>query len=231
MSEEDGPEESATGETGKSPRMSATLRAELDRCRMPLRDFAAAPDGHPGFAYSDLAAVRMPVEPDRLPVIASLRLIMRLLIGARNLGRAEKLAWEYPFMFRGRACSLALMKFGLRLYLESREDADNAADAREIVSKLAGASRLLEKNLLRSLIETQVSQNRIIVHNQMRQLRGMYQYFRDLAQEAYAGNGLLARKFDEQHKGSVFLRAWSGRHTAHPVGHPDPSHLPFHARA
>jgi hypothetical protein len=208
MSEEDGPEKPATGEAGKSPWVSVTLQMELDRCRTPLRDFAAAPDGHPGFAYSGLIAVRMPVEPDRLPVIASLPLIMRLLVGARNLGRADKLAWEYPFMFRGRACSLALMKFGLRLYLEPRDDADDAADAREIVSKLAAASRLLEKNLLRSLVETQVGQNRIIVHNQMGQLRGIYQYFRDLAREAYAGNGLLAKRFDEQHKDSIFLQGF-----------------------
>lgn len=107
-------------ESAESPGMSTELQAELDRCRPPLRDFGQAPDGHPGFAYSKLAAVRVAVERDRLPVIASLHLIMRLLIGAHDLGRAEKLAWEYPFTYRGRACSLAQMKFGPRLYLVSR---------------------------------------------------------------------------------------------------------------
>jgi len=186
--------------------MSAELQAELDRCRPPLRDFGPAPDGHPGFAYSKLAAARVAVERDRLPVIASLHLIMRLLIGAHDLGRAEKLAWEYPFTYRGHACSLALMKFGLRLYLQSQEDGDVEADAREIVSKLAAAARLLEKNLLPSFVEIRVGENRIIVHNQMGQLRGMYQYFRELAEAAYTGGGMLAKRFDEQHKDSVFLK-------------------------
>jgi hypothetical protein len=206
LSEEDESEDVTSGESGESPGMSPELQAELDRCRPPLRDFGPAPDGHPGFAYSKLAAVRVAVERDRLPVIASLHLIMRLLIGAHDLGRAEKLAWEYPFMYRGRACSLALMKFGLRLYLELQEDANDAADTREIVSKLAAAAHLLEKNLLPSFVETQVGENRIIVHNQMGQLRGMYQYSRELAEAAYAGDGLLAKRFDEQHRGSVFLK-------------------------
>ena len=186
--------------------MSAGLQAELDRCRPPLRDFGPVPGGHPGFAYSKLGAVRVAVDRDRLPVIASLHLIMRLLIGAQDLGRAEKLAWEYPFTYRGRACSLALMKFGLRLYLQSQEDGNDEADEREIMSKLAAAARLLEKNLLPSFVETQVGENRIIVHNQIGQLRGMYQYFRELAEAAYAGDGMLAKRFDERHRDSVYLK-------------------------
>jgi hypothetical protein len=206
LSDEDESGDVTNGESGESLGISAELQAELNRCRPPLRDFGPAPDGHPGFAYSNLAAVRVAVERGRLPVIASLHLIMRLLIGAHDLGRAEKLAWEYPFTYRGRACSLALMKFGLYLYQESQEDGDDEADAREIVSKLAAAARLLEKNLLPSFIETQVGENRIIVHNQMGQLRGMYQYFRELAEAAYAGDGMLAKRFDRQHKDSVFLK-------------------------
>jgi hypothetical protein len=82
-------------------------------------------------------------------------------------------------------------------------------DANEIVSKLAAASRLLERNLLRSLLDTQVGENRIIVHNQVGQLRGTYEYFRRLAGVAYAGDGMLAKSFDEKHKGTFIasLRA------------------------
>jgi hypothetical protein len=194
-------------ESDESPDMSAELQAELDRCRPPLRDFGPPPANHPGFAYSKLEAVRVDVGRDRLPVIAALHLTLRLLIGSRDLGRAEKLAWEYVFTFRGRACSLAQQKFGLRLYLGlQEEDADDVADANEIVSKLSAASRLVERNLLRSLVDTQMGENRIIVHNQVGQLRGMYEYFRQLAEAAYAGDGLLAKRFDEQHKDSVFLQ-------------------------
>jgi hypothetical protein len=130
---------------------------------------------------------------------------MRMLIGSRDLGRADKLAWEYPFTYRGRACSLAMMKFGLRLYLQSEEGSDGGADANAIVSKLIAASGLLERHVLRPFVEEQVSENRIVVRNQAGQLRGMYQYFRDLAEAAYAGDGMLARRFDEQHKDSLLL--------------------------
>jgi hypothetical protein len=88
----------------------------------------------------------------------------------------------------------------------SQEDGDDVSDAREIMSKLAAAARLLEKTLLPSFVETQVGENRIIVHNQMGQLRGMYQYFRELAEAAYAGDGVLAKRFDEQHKDSVYMK-------------------------
>jgi hypothetical protein len=192
----------------EEPSISAELQAELDRCKPPLRDFGLAPEGHPGFAYSKLESARVAVDRGRLPVVAAVHLIMRLLIGTHDLGRAEKLAWEYPFTYRGRVCSVALMKFGLRLYLQTPEGADGSADADadEIISKLAASARLLERNLLQSLVNDQVSENRIIVHNQVGRLRGMYQYFRDLAEAAYAGDGLLAERFDKQHKDSVFLK-------------------------
>jgi hypothetical protein len=207
LSEQDGTGEMAGNESEGSPVMSAGLQAELDRCRPPLRDFGPPSEGHPGFVYSQLSAVQVDVTRDRLPVIAALHLIMRLLIGSHDLGRAEKLAWEYVFTFRGRACSLAQQKFGLRLYLEPWDGADDAADANEIVSKLSAASRLLERNLLRSLIDTQVGESRIIVHNQVGQLRGMYEYFRRLAEAAYAGDGILAKSFDEKHEGT-FIAAF-----------------------
>ena len=137
-------------------------------------------------------------------MVAAVHLIMRLLIGTYDLGRAEKLAWEYPFTYRGRACSLAIRKFGLCLYVQAQEGTEGRVDADEIVSKLAASARLLERNVLQSLVDDQVSENRIIVHNQVGRL-GMYQYFRDLAHAAYDGDGVLAERFDEQHKNSIFL--------------------------
>jgi hypothetical protein len=199
MTEPDKPQDSATGESEEPPEISAEFEAELARCRRPLRDFGTVSGSHSGFARSDLEAAKITIPADRLPVIASLHLVMRLLIGTRELGRAEKLAWEYVFTFRGRSCSLSQEKFGLRLYLQPQDGADAQADAGEIVSKLAAAGRMLEKNLLPSLVETQVSENRVLVHNQVGSLRGIYQYFRRLAEIAYSGDGILAKQFDEQH--------------------------------
>lgn len=205
VGEPDKSREAAGKRPPKTSEISPDLQGRLDRCKPPLRDFGTAPDKHPGFAYSKLESVRVPIERDRLPVVAALHLIMRLLIGSHDLGRAEKLAWEYPFTYRGRACSLAMMKFGLRLYLQSEDGSDSGTDANEIISKLAAASGLLERHVLRHFVEEQVSENRIVVRNQAGQFRAMYQYFRDLAEAAYAGEGMLARRFDEQHKDSLLL--------------------------
>lgn len=210
MTDADKPQDATADESKESPEISAEFEAELARCRLPLRDFGPAPSGHPGFARSDLEAAKVKIPADRLPVIASLHLVMRLLIGTYELGRAEKLAWEYVFTFRGRPCSLSQEKFGLRLYLQPQDGADAQADAGQIVSKLAAAARMLERNLLPSLVETQVSENRVLVHNQVGSLRGIYQYFRRLAESAYSGDGILAKQFDEQHKDGFIGKHFRG---------------------
>jgi hypothetical protein len=79
---------------------------------------------------------------------------MRLLLDARGLGRAEKLAWEFPFTFRDRPCSIASEKFGLRLYLGEdpgegqNTEPDIAKAGRAVVSKLSAVVRCLERHVL-----------------------------------------------------------------------------------
>jgi hypothetical protein len=100
----DGFQAAVTGEPGQPPELSAELEVELARCRRPLRDFGPAPADHPGFARSDLEAARVSIPAGRLPVIASLHLVMNLLIRTPGLGQSEKLAWEYAFTFRVLGC-------------------------------------------------------------------------------------------------------------------------------
>jgi hypothetical protein len=136
---------------------------------------------------------------------------MRLLLDAHSLGRAEKLSWEFPFTFRGRPCSIASEKFGLRLYLgkdpAGGPDAatDSAAVARTVVSKLSAAVRCLERHVLSVLGADQVAEGNLTVHNQAGRLRGTYEYFRRLATDAYAGRGILARDHDERSDRTPFL--------------------------
>ena len=130
---------------------------------------------------------------------------MQALIGSHALGRAEKLAWEYVFEFRGRACSLALEKLGLRLYLGAKDDTDEVeeADQKEILSKLQAVTKLLEKRLLPAIVDEGLSTNRVLVRNQAGSLRGMYMYFRRQAKGAHDGDGILAREYDEKHQGEL----------------------------
>ena len=186
--------------------LAAALSDELERCRLPLRDFSPLPDDRAGFARSGRPSSCLQIDRDRLPVVASVRLVMRLLVGAHWLGRAEKLAWEYPFAYRGRACSIAHEKFGLRLYLEPSSDPDCRSDGEEIVKKLSAAARMLDKGLLKLVAAEETAAGHLVVWNQAGRLRAMYEYFRRLATEAYAGNGFLARDHDEQARDTQFLR-------------------------
>jgi hypothetical protein len=181
------------------------LRAALNRCRQPLRDLMPAPQDNEGFARSRRPAVPVAVPPERLPVPHSVALVMSLVLGAHNLGRREKLMWEYPFTYRGRHCSIALEKFGLRLYLgrddSSLDDDSTIADKTvedELISKISKATRCVENKVLSNIADEQDKAGRITIGNQVGQLRQMYEYFRDRASDAYAGRGPLARKYEEQ---------------------------------
>jgi hypothetical protein len=136
---------------------------------------------------------------------------MRMLLNARSLGRAEKLAWEFPFTFRGRPCSIASEKFGLRLYLgenpgEGQDTEPDIAEAgRTVVSKLSAAVRCLERHVLSVLATEQVAAGNLTIHNQAGRLRSTYEYFRRLATDAYAGRGILARDYDDRSDRTPFL--------------------------
>ncbi|MEE1939661.1 hypothetical protein V1L54_09580 [Streptomyces sp. TRM 70361] len=107
---------------------------------------------------------------------------------------AEKLAWEYPFKFRNRPCSITLQKFGIRLYLAPQEgdEEDSLKEiAREIIGKISSASRCIEKKILSEVAKSEVHLGRVTIYNQVGQLRAMYGFFRRLAERAYAGKGLL----------------------------------------
>ncbi|MGW6154481.1 hypothetical protein ACWFRM_15315 [Streptomyces sp. NPDC055144] len=119
---------------------------------------------------------------------------MRLGVEAHDLGRAEKLAWEYPFTFREYSCAIAMQKFGMRLYIAPREGENPDSPesvAREIFGKLSAASRCIERGLLAQTAKAEVQAGRVTIQNQAGQLRAMYRFFRRLAEQAYAGNGLL----------------------------------------
>lgn len=150
-----------------------------------------APQDNEGFARSDRPALKIPVPPERLPVPHSVALMMSLVLGAHNLGRRDKLMWEYPFFYRDRPCSIAWEKFGLRLYLGLKDssihgdsiNADKEAGA-ELISKLSAATRCVENKVLSNIVDTQRKVGRVTIRNLASQLRRMYEYFRDCAANA-----------------------------------------------
>ncbi|MET9185223.1 hypothetical protein [Streptomyces tendae] len=148
----------------------------------------------PGFAMSiGRPRHRFRVDSQRFPIPGVVRVIFEL-VGARDLGQAEKLAWEYCFKFDGVACSMAHQKFGLRLYIDStavtsEEEAQAIHD--QVTKKLESAQRSLEARQLRQFADEQILQGRMTIRNQYRQLRQIYEYFREGAILAFSGQGRL----------------------------------------
>ena len=131
--------------------------------------------------------------PDDLPVPSLARTVLAV-IGCRNLGRGEKLAWEYVFRFEGLRCALALQKFGLRFYVDSTDAANAAAAealAKRFVAAMRKAQRVAEREWLRDLAEIQIRAGDVTVRNQQYRLRQLYEYFREGADLAFDGKGRI----------------------------------------
>ncbi|NWL29132.1 hypothetical protein DM794_19050 [Paenarthrobacter ureafaciens] len=129
---------------------------------------------------------------DKWPVPYLIRYAL-LLIGLEDLGRSEKIAFYIPLSYRGRHGAVALQKFGMRLYLDHdpHDEADRAKAEKahhEIVRKLESAVRIVESWILRPFSEEQVSSGNVTIGNQYGTLRRSYEYFREGARRAFAGD-------------------------------------------
>jgi hypothetical protein len=83
---------------------------------------------------------------------------------------------------------------------------DRRSDFDEIIKKLSAATRMLDKGILRLAAAEETTAGHLIVRNQAVRLRGMYDYFRRLATDVYAGNGVLAKDHDERSQGAQLLQ-------------------------
>lgn len=163
--------------------------------RAILKDFKPSGD-RSGFARAGRPNHRVPLDPSDFPESAFLGYVLEH-IGLTDLGRHEKLAWEYPFLYGAVPCSVALEKFGLRLYVERSAvsgDEEVGAVTEQITNTLSRATRVAERHIFRSFAESQMHAGKVTVLNQSRRLRQMYGYFREGAEAAYAGRGRLPER-------------------------------------
>lgn len=141
-----------------------------------LRAFGSAPTGD----EEDGKSWRVVVPPDVAPVPYLLRYALGL-IGLTPQGPEEKVAWWVNFTYEEDACQLAFEKFGLRLYLYTRADEEDAtAHAKEIIGKLQAAVRVVEQVVLAAAPDL-LGQGEATVVNQHIALRRAYEYFRQRA--------------------------------------------------
>lgn len=159
-----------------------------ERLDLVLRDFGA-PDKK---VLAEKEMMRIPIEPERAPLPYLLRYLLLDAVGAAKLPAGDKTAWEVGFSYRDLTCTLALMKFGLRLYLPAEAvDSDAAGQklAKEVIGKLGKAGGLIEKEVLAPLAEEQLAGGNVTIVNQIGWLRGMYRYLRSHAEASFAKGG------------------------------------------
>jgi hypothetical protein len=149
----------------------------------------------PGYGDAQLSkrAYKINVPASKLPVAVLAREVM-VVFGAADLGEQDKVAWCYGFTVDGVPCALASTKWGLRLHLDAAAgDADAAGHlAQRVLDKLAAAQRVVNKSVLLPQLDDEIAAGNITITNQYATLRGSYDYFREGAEQAYAGTGRLA---------------------------------------
>lgn len=96
------------------------------------------------------------------------------LLGFRNLGQWEKLAWSVPLDFKGEAYLLEHRKFGLGLFAIPSPEAE--AGAREIVRRLAKGVKAAEAYFDWRATEA-IERSEVNVINRASQLYERFDYF------------------------------------------------------
>ena len=149
----------------------------------------------PGYGDAQLSdqAYRIRVPPSKLPMPVFARQVM-VVFGAEYLGRSDKVAWRYGFTVDGMPCMLESAKWGIRLHVDAAVgDAEAAKDlAARVIDKLAAAQRTISKSVLAPQLADQIQAGNVTIINQYATLRGSYDYFREGAEQAYAGAGRAA---------------------------------------
>lgn len=128
----------------------------------------------------------------KFPVHGILRFVM-VERGCHNLGVGEKTAWQYPFVWNGALGLLSLRKFGLRLgvWCESEDGHRLQDEVRGLVGRLSASQRSAELQL-QPVADQQFMEGNVTLQNQFYAQRATYEYFREGAKLAFAGEGRLA---------------------------------------
>jgi hypothetical protein len=166
-------------------------KATVAHLRRVLGGFA------PGYGDTPLSAqaYQVNVPASKLPVAVLAREVM-VTFGATDLGGEDKVAWRYGFTVDGVPCMLASTKWGLRLHIDAAVGDDDAAErfARRVLDKLGAAQRVVSKSVLAPQLADQIHAGNVTITNQYATLRASYEYFRECAEQAYAGAGRLANR-------------------------------------
>ncbi len=167
-------------------RTSASYKATVAHVQRVLHGFSP---GHGDAQFSERAYV-VPIPPSKLAMPVLVREVM-VVFGAEYLGRVDKVAWRYGFRVDGLPCVLESARPGLRLHIDAAVGDGDAAGqlAQRVIEKLVAAQKVVNKSVLQPQFNSQIQAGNITIINQYTTLRWSYEYFREAAEQAYAGAG------------------------------------------
>jgi hypothetical protein len=157
-------------------------------------------DGNTKARNDTLFSAKRSMAGQLLPEYYLVYFLLVELLGFRNLGKFEKLAWSVPIDFNGKAYLIEHRKFGIGVFVQDRE-IDEPASA-EIV-KLINQGVKSAKPFFDWLAEQAVSDSKLNVVNESRELFSRYQYFLKMYQNIRdEAERLSEEKVVEAHTGS-----------------------------
>ncbi len=104
------------------------------------------------------------------------------LLGFRDLGRFEKLAWSVPIDFRGKAFLIEHRKFGVGIFIQDDEDKEDA----EAIALLLKRAVRAAKPFFKWKADDAIKASNFNVTNNSKRLFERYEYLKSLYEPKYA---------------------------------------------
>lgn len=103
------------------------------------------------------------------------------LLGFKNLGKFEKIAWSIPIDYNGKAFLIEHRKFGVGIFIQNKDDEE---DAKIITSKINGAIKS-SRPYFNYLANEAVKSSQLNIVNNNEDLFNRYNYFLKLYKSDY----------------------------------------------
>ncbi len=112
-----------------------------------------------------------------------LRFLLVEVIGCKDRGRSEKIAWSCELAIDGRLIEFSYRKFGLFALVHGCRDVAESDDVvRTVLTRFQTGIPLVERWLIRPRIENALREGRVSLENEFCHFLHMYEHFRQLSE-------------------------------------------------
>jgi len=135
------------------------------------------------------------------------------LLGFKNLGQFEKIAWSFPIDYNGRAFLVEYRKFGVGVFIQDKDKDENEAE--EIVKKINGAINSI-KLFYDFVAEEAVKKSEFNIVNNNQNLYGRFRYLKSLydrEREQFLNNqDITATEVKEFEYTNIYYKCFANKH-------------------